>query len=392
MAQDAHELVRKVLKSEALKKSANLRKLLLYLEKHMRDEITADDIWEEVFEETEAETDGQRVRELAFRLRSALKDIAADSGNEEFLRMPDADEMQEDGKKGFRLLIGHRRQKRVTELFWKPHSMSDNVRLIYAEPIFYYDIISLGYFRYLDTDPETTRNDLAVKELEIRHGDELKKIFGDKLVERLRPTRVYMGIGDAQSLERLSGWFEKRALIKPTKTASDRVSGLQGSCPILIGSERTNVIIKSFLKSEDGQKFCYRSSPERIGHVDIRGATDQERKGMTGYDVFEKDGITLFGQAATISQVRDRPAVVTRMRMPGTKGTVTMVSSDSTVAIREVVFALTDDNITEGFVEASGWGPKDIPAEFEMLLSVRIAPAHFEHEGSIPKLIGTRSY
>jgi hypothetical protein len=390
MAQNA--LVREALKSALMKKAENLRKLLEYLEKHMKDEITADDIWEEVLEESEFETDGQRVRELACRLRAVLDDIAEDSGNEEFLYVPFADEVQEDGRNGYRLMVRRRREKRATEIFWGPHTRSENVKLIYAEPVFYYDIVSLGYIRYLDTDPETTKNEIAIKELESRHGGELKKLFGESLAERLRPTRVYIGIGDAQSLERLTTWFERRALLKPAKDASHRVGGLQGSCPILLGSERTNQIIKNYLDSEGGQKFRYRWSMERVGHVEIHGVRDSEKKALTGYDVLEQNDVTVFGQAATISQVRDRAAIVTRMRMPGSKGTVTMISSDSTLAIREVVFALTDDDNTEGIIAASGWELGDLPKEFEMLFSVRIAPAHFEHEGSLPHLIGARSY
>jgi hypothetical protein len=391
MGKNTQALVQKALKSAGLKKAGNLQKLLEYLEKHIKDEITADDIWEEVLEETESETDGQRVRELVSRLRSALEDIAADSGEDEFLYMPYADEIERNGRKGYRLVVRHR-FKRATEVFWGDHLRSKNIRLVYAEPVFYYDIVSLAYIRYLDTDPESTKHDVAMKELESKHGDELRKFYGEGIGERLRPTRVYMGIGEMQSLDRLTTWFERRALVKPEKDVSDRVTGLQGSCPILLGSERTNRIMKNYLDTKEGRKFCYRGSMERVGYVEIHGANDPEKKAIAGYEFSERNGVTVFGRGATIAQVRDRPAIVTRMRMPGSKGTVTMISSDSTLAIREVAYALTDDDNTETIMAASGWQPTDVPREFELLFSVRIAPAHFEHEGSLPELMGARSY
>ena len=153
MSKEFGELVQLALKTPAMKNAGFLRKLLNYLYEHRADSVKADDIWEEVLGETAAETDGQRVRELVSRLRRVLEEVALVSVTPHFLDVPDADEADEKERKGYRLLMSKRRPKRLTSIFWKTHTVSEDVKLIYAEPIFFYDINGLGYIRYLDTNP-----------------------------------------------------------------------------------------------------------------------------------------------------------------------------------------------------------------------------------------------
>lgn len=55
-----------------------------------------------------------------------------------------------------------------------------------------------------------------------------------------------------------------------------------------------------------------------------------------------------------------------------------MISSDTSIATRQVVLALTDDSQTDAIVAATRWDDHALPESFEMLFSVRIAPTDID--------------
>jgi hypothetical protein len=69
-----------------------------------------------------------------------------------------------------------------------------------------------------------------------------------------------------------------------------------------------------------------------------------------------------------------------------------MISSEATLAIREVARALTDDAQMEKIFSFCGISENAMPESFEMLFSVRIAPSNIEHETGEPEILGFRKY
>jgi hypothetical protein len=398
MQADRKTLVNIAVKTPGLKNAGYLRKLLQSLDEH--EVLTADDIWEEVLEEREKETEDQRVRELVSRLRKTLADIAHTKGASQYLEIPSADDDWDEqrGKTVYRLIVKERTASTETEEFWRPHSRQNNVTLVYAEPVFYYDVKELGFIRYLDTNPRSVDSEIAIGELEKKHGKELRAYFSGELNARLRPSRVYVGIGDVAAMDMLQRWFRKYVSLSVRFEASDRVAGLQGGCPVLLGSERTNRFIENYLNSDEGKKFCFRQSKNLIGHVDVRNVREAEKGnlagyiGLPGYSMTEEGPVTVAGMLPTISQQRERFVILTRMPVPGGKGWATMISCDSTLGVREVAAALVKDRELGKIFAKAGIDKGQIPPSFEMLFSVRIAPAEIEHEAGTPKLVGFRAY
>ena len=277
--------------------------------------------------------------------------------------------------------------------FWRGHAEAESIVLVYTEPTFYYDILKDGYIRFLDTNPQSDDKELALAELERRHGEELQGRDGIAIRERLRPTHVYVGIGEVAALEMLSQWFYERAGLQVQKVASGKISSVSKCAPILLGNMRTNRFISSFLRSREGQHFHYRLHETMIGHVAIENADDKEIKALGGFSPSrDEKGRTVAGQRATLSAVRDRFAVLTRMPNPGGTNSVTMISSDTTLAIQQVAMALTDNKQTYQILTKLGWPEEPLPPSFEMLFSVQIGAGDIDDDSTLPKLLAYRKY
>lgn len=106
----------------------------------------------------------------------------------------------------------------------------------------------------------------------------------------------------------------------------------------------------------------------------------------------EEEGQTIAGNKAELPAVRDRLAIVHRMPTPEGKGTITMISSDTSLAIQQVALALTDDGQAGAIMDKTGWTETTLPKSFEMLFGVRISPANIEHGAGDAELLGWRNY
>jgi hypothetical protein len=310
-------------------------------------------------------------------------------------------------------------QLKVTELkdtptmaFWRPHVIENNVNLVYVRPMFYLDVKTGCHLRFLDTNPTTDDPDKALLELEKQHPEELKKLYGsiDAARERLRPTHVYLGMGEVAALDALTKWFQKWPWVEVEKQANDSITSIQRTSPVLIGSQRSNKFIGGQLALDETVRFHYRLHDTDVFYVSIAEASEEE-KGKLGefFDLREefqeaKNPLTklpsrppktvpctVAGSGMSLSVKRNRLVILTRMPNPESRNrTVTMITSDTTLAIQQVADALTDDEQLAPLLEALGWPSNPLPSCFEMLFSVEIAPGGVDNNTGPALLLAVR--
>lgn len=250
-------------------KAPKARKLLEFLYEKRDGFVSGPDISREIWSRSKAQHDGEQVRERIQDLRRRLRAIQDVTDSSYYLVVPDA----QPGK-GYQLALAEKEGRKESAAFWRPHTKADDVTLVYAEPVFFYDVAAGFYIRYLDTNPVDLR--AAVGELERRHGKELENLCGTlALADHLAPRAVYVGTGEVGAMAMLAEWFLRRSLLTVERQASSRVSHVQEGCPVLIGSERTNWLIEKLLNSEEGQHFAYRQD-RRIGFISIREAQEKD--------------------------------------------------------------------------------------------------------------------
>jgi len=379
-------LIDDILSTSAFKKASLRSKLLSYLSDHRERYVPSDEIMTQVFGLTEAHLKSEeRVRERTKDLRDALEEFDLVTDLPQVCTLPNATQGE-----GYKLRFDPRDPLSPAKVFWRAHLGKYPPILVYTEPMFFYDIVTGGYMRFLDVNPESI-GETAITELDARHGAELRKQYGSSLEERLRPTRIYVGLGEVAALDILGVWFSQKAFIHVAKEASDRIAVLRGS-PILLGGSRTNKLIDSYLNCEEGRHFGYRLHETKFKFVSIANATEAEKSSLAKFSITQEGEYTHAGNMATLSQVRDRLVIVHRMLVPGSKRTVTMISSEATLGIRQVACALTEKDQVAPIVKALANGDGSLPNSFELLFSVRIAPGNMEHEAGDAEFIAYRKY
>jgi len=279
-----------------------------------------------------------------------------------------------------------------TNEFWRAHARAESIVLVYAEPTFYYDILNDGYLRFLDTNVHSDDQEMAWSELEKLHGKVLAA-YGIAIRQRLRPTHVYIGIGEVAALDTLGKWFYERAGVQVQRVASGKIASVSKYSPILIGNMRTNRFIKSFLTSRQAQHFHYGLHETMIGHITLDKNDAKEIEAVAGLkSSADGKGRAILGQRATLSAVRDRFAILTRMPNPGGTGSITMISSDTSLAIQQVALALTDNKQTYEILTKLGWPKEPLPPSFEVLFSVQIGAGNIDDDATFPKILAYRKY
>ena len=370
-----------------------------------RDRVSpAIDIWEGALHEisrskkkNEAEYDYETVvRQSCDDLREAFRSYFASVTRGWYFDLPPAKRGV-----GYRLNIFRLYDPPIaTMTFWGPHVEQKNVVLVFAQPMCYLDIESGCYLRFLNTNSQSGVRDEALSELEKRHPEELQKWFGTAARERLRPAHIFVGIGEMAALDALTTWFQTYPFVTVQKVANESITTLRGISPILIGSPRTNKFIRTFLNSEEGHHFRYRHH-ETIGYIAIKDAGPEEKAALSEFSLYEENGSTVVSvRPMSLSAVRTRLVVLTRMPKPGGPGSVTMISSDTSLAIEQVALALTIDEGQQTekkpqigqILKSLGWPHHPLPASFEVLFSVKIAPGGLDDEAEAPRLLMASKY
>ncbi len=291
-----------------------------------------------------------------------------------------------------------------TMAFWRPHVDENNVTLIYAQPIFYWDIQAEGYIRFLDTNAHGGTDEDAFSELENGHRDELRKWCGETPArQRLRPGRVFVGMGEMAALDMLAEWFRRWPWLNVEKKPNEAVPVFRGISPVLLGSERTSKHIRTLFKSPAGQQFRYRLHDSKIGHGVIRRAKPEEKEKVMEFakaagqlSLPEENLDTVIPVTPmALTPARSRLIILTRMPKSGNSGTITTICADATLGIQEVARALTTEEhrpsgekaLIVEVLEALGWPERPLPDAFEVLFSVEIARRGVDDQAEIPQLL-----
>jgi hypothetical protein len=250
----------------------------------------------------------------------------------------------------------------------------------------------------------------------LQPGPDLRKFFDDVVRQRLRPTHNFVGNGEMLGLDALAAWFHKYPFVAVEKVPNLSINTLKGISPILTGSHRTNKFIDGLLDSPEGSHLRYRLHETKVGYLTITHTDDKPRIreeiaktevcGLPTYEEEEKEnGRTIMRTVVPVEPItlfaeRTRFAILTRMPKPGGKGSVTMISSDTALAIEQIALALTveEDQHPDSkpqaanILSALGWPKHPLPASFEIVFSVRIAPGGFEDIADAPRLLIASSY
>jgi hypothetical protein len=195
----------------------------------------------------------------------------------------------------------------------------------------------------------------------------------------------------------LTKWFESYRGVSVSREATEAITGVKDTFPVLIGSQRTNKFIKAQLDSVEGKDFHYRFDSKSLYASIKHGSTDPNLKAIlqryfSDVDDTRPDGSMVAGNPITLDSRRNRPVILTRMPRTGRKGFVTMIASDTTLAIQQVAKALTDDAQSEKILNALGWPDKALPHFFEILFSVEIAASGVtDHDAEEPVLVIARA-
>lgn len=102
----------------------------------------------------------------------------------------------------------------------------------------------------------------------------------------------------------------------------------------------------------------------------------------------EEGNNLIAGSGMTLSVKRTRLALLTRMPNPESESqAITLITSDTTLAIQQVAHAITNDNELKPILATLGWPEKPLPPSFEMLFSVDIAPSGVDDNASPAHLL-----
>ena len=390
MASEFDSMIAKMLASKEFFPSKERRALFNYLWAN-RDRLSPSiDIWEGALHSVSRSKDkddanydyDNSVRQSCQTLKRQLDKYFAGTSRGYYFHLPPAERGE-----GYRLeIIRLDDPDSPTLAFWRPHIEQKNVTLIYPQPMVYLDVQTGGYMRFLDTNPKHHTRDAALDEIEKRHPEELAKLCGTEVRERLRPMHMYVSVGDMAALDSLADWFHVYPFMTVRKQPSHSITSLKGISPVLIGTPRANRLIETLMHSEEAHHLRYRHHTT-LGHVAVRDATAQEKEVLKGFSVYEENGCTVIPVAPmALSAVRRRLIIVARMPKPGGAGAVTIISSDTSQAMEPMAVALTLEAGQRSdkkpqmplILKAFGWPERPLPASFEMIFSVKIAPGGFD--------------
>jgi hypothetical protein len=387
---DSDELFQKALQSRKIKEAFLAKELLEFLYENQERIVSSVEIAATVFDDHRPVDAERRVRERIYDLKKRLEDFEVRFESDIRFDIPDA---TVGPYGGYRLRCVKKDPLAPAKVFWKAHTASNDVQFLYAEPAFFFDPDKASYIRYYDVNPSGNDSHSAVAELNAKHGIALKRLLGADPMDKLSPRHVFIGLGEMEAMDVLSEWFRRESFLNTRRNGSQRVLSLQeaGGCPVVFGNARSNHLLQAAFDSKDGKRFCYRQHDTLNGFITIQRASEDERQALRDFKVSEDhDGQISAGLAATLSPLRDRLALIHRIKVPGGEGSATLISSDYTFGIRQVATALTNDKQAAEIMRRTGWREQKIPEVFEMIFKVQSAPMYFEHDADKAELLAWR--
>jgi hypothetical protein len=282
---------------------------------------------------------------------------------------------------GYQLTVSRGRQT-PSKNFWSPHLIPSKESPVICDPLlFFYDHASTQVTRFMDTNIDTPSLSGALAQLKLKHEAFYK--------ETLTPGHLYLDIGSFNATERLRAWFSRNSdKYLPVRISYETNSkDVFNTCPIFIGSIRTNVFLRNFYASPAARKLAYRLHPEKYAFATVAGPKERDIRVLSqlGLEVSDNVGIlTTPRRELTLGHI-------TRVPNPGGAGHMTIITSDATYAVDKMAEAVCSDEHLAEIFRQTGW-PADepLPDSFEWLFLIRLWPAGNADEAKKPELLTWR--
>jgi hypothetical protein len=159
---DKDKLYEWALNAPDIRNAPKARDLLKCLFENWGRPIQAGEVWTKALRE-KGSYHGFRVRERVSDLRKRLGKIAASTDSPVSLQVPNAGP-----KEGYRLIVGEKPRRGAADGFWDVHTRADDVLMVYAEPVFFFDPEAASYIRYFDVNPRGGDAESSIAELEAK--------------------------------------------------------------------------------------------------------------------------------------------------------------------------------------------------------------------------------
>lgn len=331
-----------------------------------------------------AEHDPGHARLTANELKNKLVQYAQHAPQEEWLRcelLPSA------RGEGYKLSFY---ASSATAFFWSPHLGSGKEITVVCDPLlFFYDHANGTMLRFVDTNIDKSDRKQALDELERLHP-------GVNADNDLVPGHFYLNAGAIMAAESLRDYFwnhaKRRVPLILTKDGLKKQ--LLSSSPIMVGTIRTNTVMKEIFSSPVAKGIAYRMSAGKFPWVTVAKPTQREQDALVkplGMKI-DRDGngvLEMRGNGRIDSLTSEATlGIVTRLANPLGTGAITLISSYSILNVAKIATALTDETRMKGFFTQMDWPLEpQLPESFEMMFRVNLAPANMDDEATDAKLL-----
>jgi hypothetical protein len=268
--------------------------------------------------------------------------------------------------------------------FWAAHMESTEETRIICDPLlFFYEHNEGKVLRFVDTNIEGVSRAQALSEMKRLH----PKSYDGTLI----PGHFYVDVGAILAAESLRDYFWRASNLRvPLFIDKDGMqqSGLKSSA-ILLGTMRTNTMIKRIFEAHETRNLAYRLHPDHFAWITISKPNDTEIKALEGLgdeiEWMDKNSFRTTAPGLTMG-------IVSRIPNPrGGAGVMTFISSDSTRNTSQMAAALTDDaQLRRIFGQMGQPRSKPLPQTFEMLFLVRLWPGNLDDEAREAELLAWR--
>jgi hypothetical protein len=273
--------------------------------------------------------------------------------------------------------------------FWRAHLKPIRpVVIIWNEPLFYRDEAGTAIIRIPEYDGTPDGADRIQQALaSLPSGDVERETY---------PCHLYALSGEIGARDRLADWFSKEVGIRTGGAVSRHMNSADDIAewsPILLGSVRTNRILREVTEWHQYRRFSFRIEADGYQTIEVRDPTDEERDFLTEkYEADESDDRLVLHDEPKPGKV----VFATVTRMPSrynSENAITILSAGYSKVLEQLAYILTDEQDLKRLFQQVGWPLEtNVPRYFQWLFSVRLGKHHTDDRPAKPKLRCFRSF
>ena len=403
------ELLRRTLSTETFKKSARSSEILSYLVRHLNEHKLGPVIWEEALGKKSKDYGlGDTIRQNIQQLKQALQDVFPPmSSGPRF-------ELEQLSGKGWRVCYDSGVQ-RLTEVFWRPHLEEQReVLVVVNQPLFFRDAATGIVFRCFGVDPQ--RNFMPKDVLRLRRPDLFQKnpdlkqpYYLGEIETGLEAVQPYFLSGEISARDSIIKFISDRTGIAPNSAISGRIPDdtITRTSLILLGDSGINRFIDSlesgmvgsnstpnigWLQREDYLSYRLLKRSSSLPHGAVRIYRPSHRE-MALFPNGQLQAISSpQTEAVPVYLIENDPTkfiygVVTRMVNPYNDASVTIISSQFSEAIEQMVRLLTVESVLNRFSTELNWTSGTLPFSFQGVFAVRLGTPSLDAGALIPQIV-----